>query len=54
MNKKNAIAMLLIIASSVIGVFVDTSAFLKVLSGIIAALAFAVLFNWLPVKNKKK
>ena len=54
MKKKNAIALLLVIASSVIGIFIDASVFMKVLSGIIASFAFAVLFNWLPVKSKKK
>ncbi len=53
MNKRNSIAMLLIIASSVIGIFVDTSSFMKIFSGAIAAIALAVLLGWFPIKKHK-
>ena len=53
LSKRNSVAMLLVITSCVIGIFIDTNIFLKVLSGIIAGLAFAVLFNWLPIKKNK-
>lgn len=43
--------MLLIIASSGIGIFIDTTVFMKVLSGVIAALALSVLIGWLPFKK---
>lgn len=53
MNKKKGMAMLLLLTSSVMGIFMDTTLFMKVLSGVIAALALSVLLGWLPFKKQK-
>lgn len=52
-NKKNNMAMILIMISGLIGVFTDTSTFLKILSGVITAVALSLLLGWLPIKKDK-
>jgi len=51
LSKRNSVAMLLVITSCVIGIFIDTNIFLKVLSGIIAGLPLLYYLIGCPLKR---